>query len=363
MNSSHDATIRGLIARDKDVAEEIRQLQNLEKLILYHQWLLEFANNYVSLPHLFNPESHAVFEMGTLVLGGRDFNFSIRVENRVVHSNLAKNSAIFLLYLQITGAKPEDTFEVAVPVTRGNAKDFYVGKRGVFFTVGGRELDAQITQIIDNSISLWDSIKEPFRRVYGMIGGRISQIGTVIQKESEKAIAISPGDQQIIQKEMQGVQQTATQTAASAPVPNPPQPAGTSPPSAPRSSTARDLMVGTGLLVAGLGTALKFVVEAAKSLTQPRTLQVLLIMIGVFLIISILVSLISAWKKLRQRDLGVLLQASGWAINGGMQLIRPMARIFCRKTRIPKGASKYRRERLFSLEKLARRKQRKEHSV
>jgi hypothetical protein len=122
-------------------------------------------------------------------------------------------------------------------------------------------------------------------------------------------------------------------------------------------------MIGTGLLVAGLGTALKFVVDAAKALAQPRTLQILLIMIGVFLIISILAALISAWRKLRQRDLGVLLQASGWAINGRMRLIRPMARIFCRRTRVPKGANKHYRERLFSLERRGRKRQSKERSV
>ena len=362
INSSHDTAIRDLMAKDKAVAGEIQQLQNLERLILYHQWLSEFANNYVSIPHLFSPETHAVFEMGTLILGGREFSFSIRVENRAVHTNLAKNSGIFLIYLQITGAKPEDAFEIAVPATRGSARDFYVGKRGVFFTVTGRELDAQIVQIVENPISLWDSIKEPFRRVHAMVGGRISQISAAIQKESEKAIATAPSDQQIIQREMQEVQQTAAQPAASTPAPPPAQPAAV--PSAPRSSTtARDMMIGTGLLVAGLGTALKFAVDAAKQLTQPRTLQVLSIMIGVFLIISILAAVISAWRKSRQRDLGVLLQASGWAINGRMRLIRPMARIFCRRVRVPKGAKRYRRELLFSLERLGRRKQKKDIST
>jgi len=361
INSTHDPFIRELMVVDRAVAGEIQQLQNLEKLILYHQWLFEFVNNYVSLPHLFNAESHAVFEMGTLILGGREFNFSLKVENRAFHSNVAKNSGIFLIYLQITGAKPEDALEIAVPVTRGSAKDFYVGKRGVFFTVAGVELDAQITQIVDNSISLWDSIKEPFRRVQGMVGGRISQISTAIQKESEKGIATTPVDQQIIQKEMQQAQQTTSQTAPVTPTTQPPQLSVA--PAIQRSSNTRDLMVGTGLLVAGLGTALKFVVDAAKALAQPKTLKVLLIMVGVFLIISILAAFISAWRKLRQRDLGVLLQASGWAINGRMRLIRPMARIFCRKTRVPEGANKHHIERLFSLERRARRKRNKERSV
>ena len=125
------------------------------------------------------------------------------------------------------------------------------------------------------------------------------------------------------------------------------------------SGTVRDIMIGVGLLVAGLGTAIKFLVDAAKQLTQPRTLQVLLIMIGVFVLVSILAASASAWRKLRQRDLGGLLQASGWAVNGRMRLIRPMARFFCRKTQVPKGARKHHRELLVPLEKLARKGQKK----
>jgi len=361
LNASHDATIRTLIAEDKDVADEIQQLQNLEKLVLYHQYLFSFVNNYVSLPNLFDPATRAMVEMGRLVLGGHEFDFSIRVENRSIHANLAKNSVIYLLYLQITGSKPEDYFEVAVPVTGGNTRNFYVGKRGVFFTIDGREMDAQIVQIVENPVSFYDSIKEPFRRVYAMVGGRVSQISSAFQKEAEKAITTTPGDQQFIQKEMQQAQQVTAPpaTVTTAPMPQPVQGNNTQR----NSSSTRDLMVGTGLLVAGLGTALKFVVDAARHLAQPKTLQVLLIMLGVFLIIAVLASVISAWKRLRQRDLGVLLQASGWSINGRMRLIRPMARIFCLKVRIPKGANKHHRERLVPLEKLARKKKKEDNSV
>ncbi len=77
LEASHDAALRALIAADKAAASEIQQLQNLEKLILYHQWLFEFVNNYVSLPRLFDVERRAMFEMGTLVLWGREFTFSL----------------------------------------------------------------------------------------------------------------------------------------------------------------------------------------------------------------------------------------------------------------------------------------------
>jgi len=141
-------------------------MQNLEKLLLYHQWLFEFVNNYASFPHLFSIDQKAMFEMGTLILAGREFIFSIKVENIPSHAKLAKNSGICLIYLHVTGSRPEEAFDIAVPVTRGGTSELYVGKRGVFFSKSGKEFDAQIVQIVENPISLWESLKEPFRKVF-----------------------------------------------------------------------------------------------------------------------------------------------------------------------------------------------------
>ncbi len=350
LNSSHDQIIYDLIEKDKSVAGEIQQLQNLEKLLAYHRWLLEFVNNYVSFPYLFSISHRAMFDMGTLILGGREYTFSMKIENRMAHINIAKNSGICLIYLQVTGSKPEETFEIAVPVTRGNLKDAYVGKRGVFFTINGKEMDAQIVHVVENPISLWETIKEPFRRVYAMIGSRFSQIAQAIQKESEKTIVTTQTDQKAIQSGLTQAQQiSTTQTQQPTQVPVTEQTRA--------SGNIRDIMIGVGFLAAGLGTALKFLTDTAKQLTQPQTLQVLLIMIGVFLGVAIITAGISGWIKLRQRDMGILLQASGWSINGRMRIIRPMARFFCRKTRIPKGAKRYRKELLTPIEKLTRKMQ------
>lgn len=348
LDSHHEKIILDLIAKDKSVSEEIQQLQNLERLLAYHRWLIEFVNNYVSFPYLFSISHRAMFDTGTLILGGREYTFSIKVENKPAHINIAKNSGICLMYLQVTGSKPEETFEIAVPVTRGNLKDTYIGKRGIFFTVNGKEMDAQIVHIIENPISLWETIKEPFRRVYAMISSRFSQIAQAIQKESEKTIINTQTDQKTIQSSL-----TQTQQITTAPI----QQSTTIPLATESNRTSgniRDIMIGVGFLAAGLGTALKFLTDTARQLTQPRTLQILLIMIGIFLGVAILTAGISGWIRLRQRDMGILLQASGWSINGKMRIIRPMARFFCRKVKIPKGAKKYRKELLTPIEKLAR---------
>jgi hypothetical protein len=198
-----------------------------------------------------------------------------------------------------------------------------------------------------------------------MIGSRFAQLATTIQKESEKTIAGTAVDQASIQTGLSRVQQTTPQTPATpqpTPVPLPTTPTAVPDTSRP-AGNLRDIMIGVGFLAAGFGTALKFLTDTAKQLTQPKTLQVLLIMIGVFIAVTTLATGLTAWRKLHQRDLGILLQASGWAINGRMRLIRPMARFFCRKARLPKGSSKHRKELLKTIERLARKIQITEKNV
>jgi len=320
--AAHNRIIEEMIRREKRHLEKLGRLRTLEKLLLFHQWLFLFVNNFVSFPNLFRTDARAIFEMGSLVMEGREFCFSIRVDDVESHAALAKNSEIYLLYVQVSGPGPEDQFRIAVPVTSGNARGFYVGKRGVFFAWDGRELDARVVKIVDNPISLWESMRQPFRRLAGMITSRFSQKTAALEKGAEASILSDGASAPQPSPATQEVQAAAVQGAT--------------------TRGSRDLMVGAGLLVAGLGTAVKFLVDAAKQLTQPETLRVLLAMIGLFLLVSVGVNAITAARRLRRRNLSVLLQASGWAVNGKMRLIPSMARLFTRRTTLPPGSRKRR---------------------
>ena len=338
LDAPHAQNVRELIAADKAVAGKMQKLQDLEKLILLHQWLFAFANNFVSFPNLFTAQ-RAMFEMGTLVLEGREFNFSVQVENRTVHANLAKNSGMFLLYLQISGFRPEDNFEVVVPVTRGETDGLYAGRRGVFFTIEGRELDAQIVQIVDNPVSFSNLMKAPIRFLRGLVARRFEQMSGSLQKEVESSVG-KAGTQveSSLQTGMREAPQAAGQVQVAADASAAPRPAQGSPAMQDGGRTAgnvRDLMIGVGFLAAGLGTALKFLSETARQFANPQVVKMVFIILGVFVAVMALFTAISAWGKLRRRDLGGLLQASGWAINGRMRLTRVMARIFTRHTPLP----------------------------
>ncbi|MBM3213454.1 hypothetical protein FJZ36_00835 [Candidatus Poribacteria bacterium] len=364
--SPHDAELRRMILADREVGDELRQVRELERLVLYHRWLATFVNNFVSFPDLFAPHARAMFEVGTLVIDGREMAFSVLVSNRAVHAALAKNSGMFLLYLQITGSQPPDSREVVVPVTRGSTANLYVGRRGVFFDRTGRELDAQITQVVEGPVSLWESMKEPIRRARALVAGRTEQLAASVQKEAETHLTTATTS---VESRVQTGIRTAPSAAAvsqtaelpAAPQPPPLDSASPTPPppaSGKGSGTARDLMIGAGFVVAGLGTALKLITDTATKLAEPGAVQRLLATasatFGVLFTVVMFVTAVTAWLRLRRRDLGILLQACGWALNGRVLVRRRMARLFTRVTRLPSGSRRRRKDLVGPLAKIAR---------
>ena len=56
-------------------------LQELEKLLIYQRDLFAFCRNFIALTDLIDPERRALFERGSLVMAGREFQFAMRVRN------------------------------------------------------------------------------------------------------------------------------------------------------------------------------------------------------------------------------------------------------------------------------------------
>ena len=65
--------------------------------------------------------------------------------------------------------------------------------------------------------------------------------------------------------------------------------------------------------------------------------------------------LINAWVKLRLRDMGTLLEACGWAINGRVRLTRVMQDVFTRRPELPPHATKDKLDRLRKYRSYAKR--------
>ena len=91
------------------------QLENvrlLEKTILYQAHLLAFANNFVSCPDLYSPAGRALFEMGTMILDGREFTFCVRVPDRDRHIRRCQGEYMFIIYAAISDVEGTATLNV-----------------------------------------------------------------------------------------------------------------------------------------------------------------------------------------------------------------------------------------------------------
>jgi len=322
LDSRLEGQLRELIQRDKDVATVLEGIQELERLLLYHQNLLRLANNFVSFPELYAVDRDALFEMGSTIIDGRWFNFAVRVDDPSRHSATAELSNIFTFYLEITGAAPNENYYVAVPATAGTKGNLSVGKRGVFFDTTGKEFDARIVNIIENPISMLEAMGAPFVRVWRLVVGKIESLAGKAQKRLE-----------------QGVEKTvavAQQAAASPPVQQPAQPAATG------LAGPAALMASIGLTIAALSSAFAYIVTKFSEIGPWRAAYGVL---GAALIVFIPVAVVAA-MKFRRQDLSALLEGCGWAINARMRLTRSQRKHFTRSVPYPKEAEGTRGSRL-----------------
>lgn len=313
---------------DLAIKDELDAIVELERLILYQRWLLTFANNFISMPDLYTAHQRALFEKGTLILGGRKYTLSVLTPSRAAHAALTGQGTTCILYVHITPKEGTGGYEVAVPVTRGRSSNLEVGKRGIFHAVDGKEHDATVTQVIRQPVSLWESMTMPFQRIGSFVSSKVEAFA-------------SSGDKAFEAQLEKGYSQT-TALAATAATPPAPVPAPAAAPS--QVNGLAGLLAAGGIAFAAVGSSLAFIVTQAKSLSVVD-------IISAAIVIAVAVMLPSGlfgWLKLRRRNLALLLEGSGWALNDRLKLTRELASLITRKPRLPRGSTIDRTDKLRS---------------
>ncbi|MCH8937943.1 MAG: hypothetical protein IH966_00865 [Gemmatimonadetes bacterium] len=312
-----------LLLEDLAVKDEVKQVTDLEKLILYQRWLLELANNFVSFSALYDPSRRALFELGDLIIDGRELAFTMKVRNRAEHKKIAQTSKMFLVYAEITVSQEQGrSFEIAAALTAGGQGAIEIGKRGIFYDLQGKEWDARVVDMVENPISLWEAIKSPFVKAKKLLSEKLEAFAGTRAGSLEKATT------EITTKMEKGesLQQPAQ-------VPS----AGAAPPS---GSGMRDMLLFGGIAFAAVGSSLVYLI---KTLTDIGLLNAGLALVSLVLVV-ILFSALSGWSKLRKRDMSALLEACGWAVNFRMYMTRRLGHLFSRTPHLPEGARKERRD-------------------
>ncbi|MGC9455389.1 MAG: hypothetical protein ACP5HU_11075 [Phycisphaerae bacterium] len=311
LDEQYASAARELIAESRLTAFDLDGLRTLERIILHQANLLTLANNMVSFPHLYDPNSHALFELGSLVMDSRRFTLAVRADDRNAHAAVAQTSNMYVMYVEVSPAG-ETPYTVALPVTSGGRGNLCVGKRGIFIDSRGRECDARVVHIIENPVSIAEALWAPFRRLGRLLTGKIESLTTQAEQKLD-----------------------ASATAAMSQVtPGGQQPAQTRPP-----TSTGGLLLGGGVAVAALGSAVAYITKTLAGLTWLKVLMGVLVAVGLVLVPTSIVAIL----KLRRRDLSAILEGSGWGVNARMRLTRRQSRTFTRRPPYPAGSRGTRR--------------------
>jgi len=251
-------------------------------------------------------------------MDARRFNFSVGVTDRARHSRVAAAGNMFILYVEVLPGAGGEKYEVAVPVTAAGKGNLCVGMRGLFEDLDGRQSDARVVQIIENPISLSEAIVSPFKRLGSVLGGKIEAITASSEKRLDTAVS--------------GAIDAGARPAAKSPAPAPS-----------RGMLAGGLLMGGGVAVAALGSAVAFITKTLADVVAWK------IAVGIAAAVSavMLPTSIIASIKLRRRDLSSILAGAGWAINARMRLTGRQGRFFTQRPGYPRGARGIRRTGLL----------------
>jgi hypothetical protein len=303
------AKLNAMIAEDAAVAPAMNAIDNVERLARYHRDLVALLHNFVAFRDFYGRERPAVFQVGTLYLDGRRADLCVRVDDAGKHAALAGLAKCYLAYCDCTRPSGEK-MTVAAAFTGGDADNLMVGRNGVFFDRKGRDWDATITKVVENPISIQQAFWAPYKKLVRLIEEQVAKRAAAGQAASDAKVTAAATT-------------TATLDQQKAP------------------AEPKKIDVGTvaalGVAVGAIGAFVTTVIGYLTGVFKLPFWQVCLVFAGIVLAIS-LPSMAIAWLKLRQRNLGPILDANGWAVNGRVKMNVPFGAKLTRVGHVPLDA-------------------------
>jgi hypothetical protein len=300
--------ISALLAKDKALEPEANGIVTVDKLLRYCRDLFTLLNNFVSFRDFYTRKAKAVFQVGTLYLDGRSCELVVRVDDAARHATLAGLAKTCLAYCDCTRPSTGEKLTIAAAFTDGDSDNLMVGRNGLFYDRRGRDWDATITKIIDNPISIRQAFWSPYKKFVRMIEEQVAKRAAAAETAS-----------------LSKLEATAS-TLTTGDKAKPPAP--------------KKFDVGTvaalGVALGALGTLFGGFVAGFLKLS---VWQMPLAVIGLGLVISA-PSVIIAWLKLRQRNLGPILDANGWAVNARAKMNVPFGGALTGIASLPPGSER-----------------------
>jgi hypothetical protein len=302
--------LTALIAQDAATEPEMAAIAEVEKLVRFQRDLVRLLHNFVSFRDFYGRERPAIFQAGTLVLDGRSCDLCVRVNDAGKHAALAGLAKTYLAYCDCSRPNGE-TMTIAAAFTDGDSDNLMVGRNGVFWDRDGRDWDATITNIVENPISIRQAFWAPYKKLVRLIEEQVAKRAAAGQEAADAKLDAA----------------AATSANADAIAKAPAEP--------------KKIDVGTvaalGVAFGALATAFAAIAGYISGLLQLPFWQLILAVMGLLLVVST-PSMLIAWLKLRQRNLGPILDANGWAINGSVRMNVPFGGSLTSVARIPSNA-------------------------
>jgi hypothetical protein len=307
------ARVDALVASDAALATESNQIDAVEKLIRYRQNLVALLENFVNFAEFYGTR-RSIFQAGTLYIDARSCDLCLPVDDAARHVMLAALSQACLAYCACVRRKDKEKRSIVAAITGGDSDNLMVGRNGVFYDRQGDDWDATITQLIDNPISVRQAFWSPYKRFIRLVEEYVAKRAKAANDESAKRL------------------DTAAAATAVSDKTKPEEAAAPAPP-------AKGIDVGTvaaiGVGVAGVATFFSSILATffGLGMWMPVGLAVLLLAISG-------PSMLIAWLKLRQRNIGPLLDANGWAVNARAFINVPFGAALTGVAVLPEGASR-----------------------
>ena len=312
LKEDRKADLLKLIDQDKALEAEALSIEEVGRLVRLCKYFYRFLNNYVVLADFYDKKKLAIFQAGRLYIDQRSTDLCIKVAGPA--PEISSLSGMYILYCACVSEKLGKSFNIAAVLTDGDVDGIRVGKNAVFYDRDGNDYTAKVTSIVDNPISVRQAFWSPYKKVGRWINEKIDKSAA---EKNEKSMA-----------DLTAKADTATSA----------KPEGDGKDAAAGMKSSFDIAKFAGIFAAigmAIGFIGQFLVSVARGVVALKWWQLLLIIVGIMLLISGPAMFI-AWRKLRRRDLGPVLNANGWAINAASLVNVKFGRTLTQLAKFPK---------------------------
>jgi hypothetical protein len=306
--------IATLIAQDVALEPEANGITAVDKLVRLNRDLDRLLRNFVSFEDFYDRDQLAVFQAGSLYLDQRSCELCIRVEDMGRHAALAVHSRAYLAYCDCVRKATGEKITIVAAITGGDSDNLMVGRNGLFYDRNGNDWDATITKIVENPISIRQAIWSPYKKFLRLVEQQIEKFAVAKEKSVEAAASthVAAAGAAVAEGKV-AVKKEAFDVAKFA-----------------------GIFAAIGLAIGAIGGAIGAMLGAFSRLAL---WQMPLAVLGMMILISG-PSVIIAWLKLRQRNIGPILDANGWAVNTRAKINIPFGGALTEVATLPPGSDR-----------------------